>query len=312
MKAAIVICAMILGGTATGVAVERAGFFSPIDDSAVVAGPIRVPFYLCPGEDAAGAFRGGDRVYATGRSADEAMLEVRAPFDAETRVWVEARRVIPDSDVSALPEAECRDDIVTTADETTTPSSTGTGTTSPPPSTISTTTHPVPTPATGELPPSTATTEPAPTTATTELPPSTATTEPPPPADTSGPFITVFQADHDELWEDGGPCAEQPRTMQVGGYVEDPSGVQSVWISWDVGSQRGTRMATEPNPVDFPGFYFAEVGPFPDDTLVPDGTAESRRAPIWLEIKAYDDAPEQNVTAQSSTSFTVLLDCTLQ
>jgi hypothetical protein len=93
--------------------------------------------------------------------------------------------------------------------------------------------------------------------------------------------------------------------MQVGGYVEDPSGVQSVWISWEVGDQRGTRMATELNPVDFPGFFFAEVGPFPDDTLV------SGDASIWLEIKAYDDTPEQNKTTLSSTSFTVLHDCTI-
>ena len=93
--------------------------------------------------------------------------------------------------------------------------------------------------------------------------------------------------------------------MNVGGYVFDPSGVQSVWISWDVGNQRGTRMAVEPNPGDYPGFFFAEIGPFPTDTLT------GSDAPIWLEIKAYDDTPDRNRTTVASTSLTVLHDCTI-
>jgi len=93
--------------------------------------------------------------------------------------------------------------------------------------------------------------------------------------------------------------------MLVGGYAEDPSGIDSVWIDWSVGTDSGTTPAVIVNP-DFPGFYFAEVGPFPTSSL------GSGSAPIWLQISAYDASPARNESVQTSTSFTVLNDCTLK
>jgi hypothetical protein len=231
-----------------------------------------------------GFFHGGDRVLVTGRSVNGEWLEVRAPYDVGARVWVEAHFVTEDASLEGVPEATCTKAPVAISTTTTT--------TPPLPETTSSSTSP---------PASSSTTEPTATTGTTEPPPTTGTTEPPPPADTEGPIINFFQADESDVWEDGVYCAAQLHTMQVGGVVSDASGVQSVWISWDVGLARGTRIAVEISE----NVYFATIGPFPDSTIT------GADAAIWLEIKAYDDTPEQNRTTVSSTSFTVLHDCVI-
>lgn len=277
VKLSLAALAVVIGGAAVGVAVERTGLLSPVGEPAEVSGRFDVAYVPCPGMDPLGFFHGGDRVFVTGRTADGAWLEVRAPFDVMNRVWIEASYATPDSDVSVLPVAECGLDLTAAGSSTTTSTSTTSAT-----STSST---------------STTTTRPATTT--------TGTTAPPPPSDTEGPTIAVFQSDEDQLWEDGAPCVAQPRTMLVGGYAEDPSGIDSVWIDWSVGNESGTTPALLVNP-DFPGFYFAEVGPFPTTTL--DDGSES----IWLQMSAYDASPARNETVETSTSFTVLNDCTVE
>ena len=285
MRSTVAALAIVFGGAAVGVAVERAGVLSPVGEPTAVAGLFEVEFSPCPGLDSLGSFHGGDRVFVTGRTDSSDWLEVRAPFDVATRVWIEASYATSDSDVSVLPVVECALGLSVAAPSATSTSSTSTTSASSTSTTFTSSTT------------TTTTTLPAPTTTETTQPP-------PPPTDTDGPTIAVFQADEDELWEDATPCAAQPRTMLVGGFVEDPSGVDSVWIDWSVASESGTTPALLVNP-DFPGFFFAEVGPFPTSTL------DSGSAPIWLQMTAYDASPAHNESIVTSTSFTVLTNCTV-
>jgi hypothetical protein len=231
MKFALVFGAILLGGAAVGVVVERTGLYSPLGEPVVAGSVEEVPFHLCPGDGVVGVFHGGDRVLITGRSGDGGWLEVRAPFDTGTRVWVETEFVIPDSDVSGVPTSTCEEPVVAAPASTTTttepPSTTTTTTTEPPPTTTTTTTQPPPTT----------------TTTTTEPPP-----PPPPPADTEGPTISFFQANEDEIWENAsyGNCnSSQPRTVQVGAVVVDESGIDSVRVHWGVGTSFGSTAAVE-------------------------------------------------------------------
>ncbi|MCP3936277.1 MAG: hypothetical protein GY708_13005 [Actinomycetia bacterium] len=284
MRFAVVIASIALGGVAIGVAVERSGLYSPIGEPLRVAAMYEVPFYACPGDDTVGALHGGDRVYITGKSADEQLLAVRAPNDVDQTVWVEARHVVADAALDSLPVTACADRMPTE------PSTAGEGsggqqedetaatpTMSPPP-----VTEPTPTPS-----------------PTNDVPPPTSVL---PPSDEEGPLITLFQANRDGVWEDAiyGGCATEAHVAKVGAAVSDPSGVLSVWIDWSVGTSTGTVAATEIAD----SVYSAEIGPFPDTTLTA-GTAA-----IELQIAAYDTY--SNETIASSSDLIVLHDCAIR
>jgi hypothetical protein len=119
VKTAIVIGAIILGGALVGLALERTGFYSPIGEPAVAAGLYEVPFYFCPGEDAMGEVHGGDRVFITGKTADAGWLELRAPNNVQSRIWVESRYITEDADLGGIPETDCEIPVGETAATTT-------------------------------------------------------------------------------------------------------------------------------------------------------------------------------------------------
>jgi hypothetical protein len=261
MKTVLLVGAIVVGGAAVGVGLERAGFFSPIGEPVVEVSFDEAVYYACPGGDELGTFLSGDRVWITGRSLDGAMLEVRAPFNTSLRVWVLAGEVDADGSLEGLSVADCGVPETTTTTEGPDESST------------------------------TSTEASTSTTSTTEVPTSTTTTTEPPPADTQGPVISVFQSSPDDIWENGGygGCPTQPQTADVGGFASDPSGIQSVWIDWSVGSSSGTVAA----PEIAENFFFAQIGPFADTTVNAD-------TPVYLQMTAYDNHGNQTVVSSSS------------
>jgi len=285
VKFAAIIGSIVIGGAAIGIGLERAELFSPIGEPQAAAGFNEVSYSLCPGVSELGTFHGGDRVFITGINDDGAWLEVRAPFDTDARVWVETDQIIEDSSLEDLPLVDC-DLAVATGPEVS--DTTTTTTAEPSTTTVGSTT-------TIAAPPTTDTTEAPPTTETTEPPP------PPPPSDDEGPRIDFFQADEDEIWEDGPSCAGQQMTVQVGGVVvDDGSDVDAVWIDWEVGLSFGTAPALELAA----HVYFAEIGPFPDSTIT------GADASISLSLFAYDI--HQNESSVTSDSLVVLRDCVIK
>lgn len=282
MKVAVIIGSIVIGGAAIGVGLERAGMLSPIGEPRAAPGFNEVSYSVCPGENELGTFHGGDRVYITGINTAGDWLEVRAPFDTDERVWVATDQVVEDSPLDGLPHVDCELPVAAAPETTTT-----TTTTEPSTTTAGSTTT--------EAPTTTGTTEAPTTTGTTEPPP------PPPPSDTEGPRINFFQADEDEIWENGLPCVGQQMTVQVGGVVvDDGSDVDAVWIDWEVGTSQGTAPALE--LADH--VYFAEIGPFPDSTVT------GGDAWISLSLFAYDT--HQNESSVTSDSLVVLRNCVIE
>jgi len=66
-----------------------------------------VAYHDCPDGASLGDFHRGDRAYVTGRDDSGAWLEVRAPRNPSSRVWIEAHYAIPDSSTGGLPVVEC-------------------------------------------------------------------------------------------------------------------------------------------------------------------------------------------------------------
>ncbi len=273
----------MLGGVGVGAALERADLTSPIPESVVDPPLYEAPYYSCPGESEIGTFHSGDRVFITGKTFDESLVEVRAPFDPSVRVWVWARHAVPDRDLADVPAKACDDRRDPAGSATTT-----TTTTEPP--TTTTTTEP---PTTTTEPPTT-TTEPP--TTTTEPP--TTTTEPP---DTTGPEISAFQATEADIWEAGAPCALQPQMSTVGAVISDPSGISEVTLFWAVGGAAGAFDV----PVIAAPVYGVDIGPF--DTTTLGGVAQDT---AFLQLVAVDGA--SNVSSVTSVDLVTLHDCVIR
>lgn len=176
-----------------------------------------VPAYLCPGEGVVGSLHRGDRVLVTGRSGD--WLAVRNVRGGGERVFVAAAAVVPDADLTGLPEQDCAEAGTAAAGAATT-------TTTEPGATTTTTTSTT-------TPGSTTTTGPTTTTvaATTTTAPATTPTAP----DTTDPVIQQSSASPSEIWEQDAPnlkCDDKPRQSTISAIVSDDRGVDSVTAAW--------------------------------------------------------------------------------
>ncbi len=291
MKLALLAGAIVVGGFAAGVAVERVGLVSPVSETAVIATLDEVPYHDCPDEPPIGELRRGDRVFVTGRTADGAWAEIRAPYDTASRVWLRSRWMVTDEDLLAVGVAvpvciyndkEPADEGPTTT--TTTPPSSTTSVVGSTSSTSSTTSSG--TSATSTTTSSTATTS---TSTTTTLP-----------ADQEGPVIGLFQSTESDLWENGVYCGAQQQTAAISAVVSDPSGVASVQLTWSVGSSSG--MIVVPRIAD-PGIYSVTIGPFADTTL------SGGNAPIALQMTALDTLSNSTSVSSGNDIPPVLHDC---
>lgn len=289
VKAALFVgAAVIVGGAAVGVAADQTGALSPLPEPSVSAHLDEVPYLECPDGDRLGELHRGDRVFATGRTDDLAWLEVRAPYDVATGVWVEAAWLTPDADLDALPVVSCQTDTAPAPTTTTTtrplaPSTTLAG------ATTSTTIGPT---STTNAPTSTTN---APTTTSTTATTTTTTTVP----DTTGPTISNLASEEAQIWEEAnyGGCPTQVHTTIISASVSDPSGVGTVILGWEVGSASGST------PMGHVGsIYTAELGPFDDTTVSAD-------EPIYLSVTAHDTVG--NPTMVDSIDLVVLRNCTI-
>jgi len=325
MKSALVVGMIVIGGVGAGLVVERAGLVSPISETSIVATLDEVPYYGCPEQSFGGNLHRGDRVFATGKTETGDWVEIRAPFDLASRVWVEARWLNPDSGLEVLPEADCEGLEFEVAAATTTtitaPSSSATSsttTTITPPSSAATTTTAVATTTTAVATTTTAaattttaaattttaaaiTTTAATTTTTSTTTTTTSTTAPP--ADQEGPTVILFQSTEDELWEDAnyGGCPSQQRTAVVSAAVFDPSGISSVQLSWSVGSSSGIVEMLE----SASDIYSVTIGLFPANTI------SGADAPILLTLTARDTLFNPTAVSSGTRIPPLLHDCVI-
>lgn len=222
-----------------------------------------VPLYDCPDGNRAGELRRGDRLLATARDPSGRWIEIRSPADLNDRVWMEGRFAVPDASFDDLPTVECELD---TATET------------PPPT-------PSPTPLVTPGPRTPGSPTPSPPT-------------PSPVTDVTGPSIaglTTQPGDIWEQWSDGYSC-EQADTSAVSAQITDPSGVQSVEVSWSVKGAGGSR------PMQPAGDrWSALVGPFSEDTV----TDNEQAVPVSVTVIARDEAGNSS----SSTTTLTLHNC---
>lgn len=269
-------------GAGLGAGLGAADAIDLVDERVVVLGRDAVPFFDCPDGSPLGEFHRGDRVFAVARDAAGDWVLVRSPEDANGRVWVATRYVIPDGSLDDLIVTSCGDGESTIERGEVTEPTTTTATTTTPRGTTTT------------VPDGTTTTTPEGTTTTT--PKGTTTTQP---ADTTGPSIGSGNANPSEIEENGSDTPCSPINSSVSVSVSDASGVDSVVVAWEVGTESGSKSMTISGST-----ATATIGNFPDDTIPP-----STSAPIELTVTA-TDAHGNTTTKQLATSTLTLRDCT--
>ena len=219
-----VVAGAIAGGAAVGVVLGLT-VFAPADPVPASLSGVAVPVYACPGADEVGTLHRGDRVLVTGRSGD--WLAVRNVRGAFERVFVAAASVVPDADLSGLPEVGCDDTATIVVAVTSTTVLAEDTTTTVPPGDTSTTTS---------------------TTAAT-----TTTT-------LAAPSVGSPSADPDPIWEKfpGFPntCPGDGITT-VAAAVSAPAGIQSVTLSWTSAAGNGSTPMTLSG-----GLHRGDIGPF--------------------------------------------------
>jgi len=275
LRGAGLLGAVALVGAGAGVGLATAGTLDIVGDGSVLANADRVSFHDCPAGTPLGDFQRGDRVLVTARDAEGQWVEVRSPRDLGARVWVQASYVTPDENLEGVPVGECIGVDAAAPDE-----------------------------------PTTTTTTPATTVPSTAPPGSTGdgTRDDGEPgdgggggsggSDAQGPAIGAIAALPGSIEENGSNLPCDPTMSSISVPVTDPSGVDSVTISWEVPAQRGSKpMAVSGNTAT------ASVGDFPDNTIAP-GT----RAFVALTVTARDRVG--NESARSSTNSLELVDCT--
>ena len=290
MKAALLVGAIVIGGVATGFALERAGAVSLVTEGSVVAHLDEVPYSTCPDEPALGTLHRGDRVFVTGRTADGAWSEIRAPYHTDSRVWVLSQWLFPDTELVAaaivIPLCTGDDEPANGVHDSTTTTSLPDDAPTPSSSTSSTTT-------------STSSTSTSTTSSSTTTSSTTTTTSTTLPADSEGPTINFFQSSEADVWENGVYCGAQQQTTAVSAVVFDPSGVTSVQLSWTVGTSSGS-VGMSPIAQDV---YSVTIGPFDEDTV------SGGNASISLMLTA-TDAHANEASSTSGTRIPPLLhDC---
>lgn len=103
---------VVVAGIAGG-AVGAAGVFAPEPAAVALPNPPAVvsmaPTYSCPGGEIVGSVVAGSRVLAIQRSADDAFLAVRDPWNHSSTVWVSRSDVLVDAgqDVASIPVGGC-------------------------------------------------------------------------------------------------------------------------------------------------------------------------------------------------------------
>ncbi len=266
--------AIVLGGAAAaglvvGAVLGLTGGASLVGEPTVLADAAVASFYDCPDGEALGTVTRGDRVFITGRDASGDWAEIRSPNAPNSRVWMQARQVLPDGDTSDLPVFGCNVPVEAIA--------------------ISTTTTEAPTPT--EAPETTQTTDAPPettgTTGTTAAPPTTGTTAPPP--DTTPPSISNAAAGPTQIWEEDGLAITcpggTPRQSAVSAGVTDAGGVASVTANWnDPLGDHNIAMSAAGDA------YSTTVGPYAAGTW-PDGNSS-----VSVEILAIDGSGNQSTS----------------
>ena len=277
----------LLGCTVVGALVGAALGLTRSDDEATSGATIprevaesgdvdaRLVAYRCPAEGEVATFVSGDRVYATGRDASGAWLEVRDPLALEARVWVEIAAVEPDRSFDGLPEHDCTWPRLPDFFEVAGPPPEGDrgpetepGPAPPEPDPDATT--PEPEPREPPEPP-----EPAPDPGPDPAPePPTPTTAP----DMDPPVIHAVVAEPSDIWETG--CIDPVSVVRA--HVTDDEGVAQVRLSWSVGDATGSvRMWSEGAD------HVGEVGWFPPRTVNVHGPGVEA---VLLTIDATDHA----------------------
>jgi len=253
----------VVAGGAAGVALQRSGAVDPLDEDTVVAAYAEASFFDCPSGDALGVFVRGDRVYLVGRDDSGGWVQVRSPRDTEQRVWIAADNVSPDAVVD-LPVSTCAIEVDPVGSDTT----------------LVTDTTGVPD--------------------TTDGSPDTTAPGP------GAPSVGAVQASPGTIWEgyaaDATTCQGnpgEPIRSTVTATVNAPGGVQSVVMSWSVGSVSGSTPMTLSG-----GSYRATLGSFSADDPSPVPPAQT--SPITVTVTVTDN---QGRVAASGTTVT-LKDCT--
>lgn len=276
---------IIIGAAGAGLVIGGVvGVLSAPDSAAGTLARDAVPVYLCPGEGEVGSLHRGDRVLVTGRSGD--WLAVRNVRGAGERVFVAAAAIVPDADLSGLPEVDCDDaGSVAFGEITTTTVDESTTTTEPDDDTATTSSAP-------------GTTVPGVTTTTAAV---TTTTAP----DQTGPAIANASASNQLIYEGGASDCPGPFQSTISAHITDTSPISSVTVRWTVPNKPQTVKPMTPSG----STYSAVFGPF---TFPEFPNAIPYQTVMQITIVAVDS--ESN---QSSTSINVTVrhnghgDCSL-
>ena len=235
----VVMGALLLGGV-LGVG----GRLASLESSGGTLALTPVGYAACPGGSEIGQFHRGDRVLSTGRNKVGNWLEVRDPGALGSRVWVEAKFVVPDGATNGLPVRECA-------------------------ATATTPTAP------------TALTTPTTATAPTTQPGSPALPGPGGGpggggpggsggvADTTGPHLDTIGASPGEIWEHNDSLAHQcssTTTSVLSVPISDPSGVSSASFTWSYPGHSGSGSLSNAG-----GTWTGTLGRF-DEDAIPDFT----------------------------------------
>lgn len=278
-KLLVLIGVIVAAAIATGIVLERTGAVDVMAEQEIDATFDAVPYSICPDEARLGDFHRVDRLYLTGRSSDGSWVEVRAPFDTSSQVWLEAQWIVTDDSIDQLPLTECAGltgSASETFDDATTPL---------------TSVAPAPSASSSEFTTTTTSTTTLPTTTTTTAPSTSTTTTP----DTTGPSIDLLDAQPADIWEDAnyGGCPTQPHVTVISVTVVDPSGIAGVSLRYDTG--RGAK--TVPMSASGSNSYSVTLGPFADNEVAAD-------RPVSLVVTAVDTGSNSS-TASSSNSLTL-------
>lgn len=228
-------------------------------------------FSRCPGEPAIGQIESGDAVVLTGRTEDGAWLELQAPDDAASRVWMQAPLVGADQGARDLPIRSC----ATTAAAGGLAISTGNGSSGAPSG--SGAAAPRGSQRSGQ--PATTIAPTATTTTTTTAPTGGGETDPP---DISGLRAGDELVDGPDQIFDGDACG--PTAIAVEALAVDSSGIRSVTVYWSYSGVKGAvtgSTAMQATAVK----HRAILGPFPAGS-VPGGAS----VPLTWWVEATDNA----------------------
>lgn len=262
----LVIALALAGGLLVGSVLGFTGALDLFGESDAVAASSAAPYYECPGDNTvAGWLHRGDRVLATGRTAEPSFVQVRSPRSSEARVWIAVEYLEPDADLGALPVLPCAVVVEVTV-ETTIPGDTTTTTVGGTTTTVVDTTT---------------------TSSTTTMPP---------------PSVGPVSEQRDPIWESylgADDCLGESghfSTSVIAASITAPAGVQSVTMSWSVGGQTGSKSMTLSA-----GQYRATLGPFPAEPEL-SAVPQDQSLPITVTVRV-EDSLGRTATRQTTVTL---------